>query len=586
MIAFVLITIFLLFFTCFGNLFSQIVSTTNTIQFSVDTLIARKPKWVGTLPNGSKHFYSEDNFKNRLYWESKLYKEKDSDEKLNKIIDTIGFYCLDSFGNEAWRKTIVPQSSTNSLGLQLIHLTNDLLSVEISSNEEDYFYSDGIQLNRNPQRKLIVFFDTVGNLLPYRFEVNNPHFEDAYFLVSNMIEDNTFAYLFKKQGDFSINQKPFIGEDGIYIVLITLDNKKKEFVITKSLRIGEYFNSGTSIQFRYYYPFTFNLLLSEQKKLMIQCSNKLPDSVMINGTNEFESIGNIPKIILYDENLVYQSSFNIQSTILKSEFDNSGNLYVLHTYVDTNYSINKFVLSAIDSKGTIRINDTIDNGLDFSVFHNLYTNIPTITTFNEGCFVILPTYFGNENKNRILRIKQYFSNGEKSRYFESKEVSITKNEFSIAFEPIRSTNNVLKGITTFNTGKIVDFEKGFTSDASKKAGYSITTLIIDESKYLEKSGFTSMSNRNFSFHTKELWDFSKIKDSLVLIPELIYIRPYDTISYNITIVKEDGSVLFETSKPQKGLRVINYDAFSKGKYTIVVTSVDEKLKNTYDFEVK
>lgn len=66
----------------------------------------------------------------------------------------------------------------------------------------------------------------------------------------------------------------------------------------------------------------------------------------------------------------------------------------------------------------------------------------------------------------------------------------------------------------------------------------------------------------------------------------MFIRPYDTINFHISIVKDDGNVPFKTTKPQQGLRTINLEAFSKGKYTIVVTSQDEKLKNSYDFEVE
>lgn len=569
------------------NLFSQIVQTENSILLKGDPNSMGSPQWIVSTSDATKHFFSDTKHKTKLVNENKSSNVKRNDEFLNTIIDTNSFFCVDSYGKLLWRKTIYPQKATNSLDIRIRHSTNELLTVELASFEEDFFYSEGVKLNSKPMKKLLVFFDSNGNLLPYKFEVSENHYEFPRFVISNMTDDNTFAYLFEKKGDFTFNNTPFIGEDGFYIVLLTLDKNKKEFVIKKSLRIGKYYNSlKPSAIYPNATPFKFHLILSQQKQLMIQCSNDRLDYAKIIGLSSFESMKKEPIFLLFNENLVYQNSFNFQTTVHDYKFDKSGNLYVLQTYIDSSYNTVKYVLTAIDSKGNQQINDTIENGLEFKLVHDLKSVIPLLITFDGGCYVQICPLFGNESLEQIKRIKQYFINQDKPRFFESKEVSSVENKFSLTFFPILATKNSLTGITTFYSGVFTDFEKGYTLDTSKKSGYSLTTFTIDDSKYVERTGFTSTSNRNFSFHVKTIGDMTKIKDSLVFYPEEIYIRPYDTISYNISILKEGGSVFNKTIKPQKGLRVINYDAFSKGKYTIVVTSVDEKLKNTYEFEVK
>lgn len=418
----------LILISLFTNIvFSQNVATSNRIFLNsilteMDTVIWKKPGWIETIPHADKLFISENSYKSRLFYEKKLYLLKEKDEFLKSLIDTTSFYCLDSFGNKLWRKTIVPQKTTNSISHKLIYYTKNLLSIEISSIDEDVFFCDGIVLNSKPSKKTIVFFDMNGKLLPYKFEVDNPHFEDQDYLVSNMTEDNTFAYLFEKKGDFTFNSRPFIGEDGFYIVLLTLDKLRKEFVIKKSLRIGEFYNSlKSNAKYPYVTPFIFSLKLSQQHQLTIQYSNQRPDYAKIKGLSCFESNKKEPKLILFDENLNFQNSINLESKFFNYEFDKLGNLFIFHSFVDSSFYTIKYVLTVFDSKGKIRINDTIENGLEFQKIVELFNNKSYLQTFDGGCFVVLPTTFGKDNIQGVLRIKQYFINGDKPRFLNHKK---------------------------------------------------------------------------------------------------------------------------------------------------------------------
>lgn len=582
-----LLIIVSIFIICTSSSISQIVQTENSILLNCDPHSMESPRWIVSTPDATKHFFLERKYKTKLLSDKKSSLLSRNDEFLNSIIDTNSFFCVDSYGNQLWRKTIYPEKATNSLNLRIRHSTNELLTVELASSEEDFFYSEGVKLNSKPMKKLLAFFDTNGKLLPYKFEVSENHYEYPRFVISNMTDDNTFAYLFEKKGDFSFNNAPIIGEDGFYIVLLTLDKKKKDFVIKKSLRIGEYYNSlKPSPIYPNHTPFTFNLKLSPKKQLMIQCSNDRPDYAKITGLSCFESIKQEPVIMMFDENLEYKNTINFQTTVHDYTFDKFGNFYVLQTFIDSSFFTVKYVFTAIDSKGKIQINDTIDNHLEFKKVHDMMHGIPQLIPFDGGCYAQFYHFIGNENHEKILRIKQYFLNGDKPRFFESKVVPLAENKPTLTFFPISSTKNSLMGISTFYLGLSTDFEKGFVTNTSKNSGYTLTTFTINDSKYVKRTGFTSIANRNFSFHLKKIGDMTKIKDSIVFYPEEIYIRPYDTLSYNITIVREDGSVLNQTKKPQKGLRSINVEYLPKGKYTIVVTSVDEKLKNTYDFVVE
>jgi hypothetical protein len=535
------------------SVYSQSVTTKFDVVLPMDSLGINNPDWLGSNKDFTKNYF--------LHYVTQKSGFKEIDVK---PLNTCVLLATNQSGKLLWHSELRIDGKNFKIGVSFPTITDDILIMNIFCFEGDIVYYNNEALNSKSQYRFRCFLNSNGEKLPYSLEVIDSKEQNKLLRISNFTNDNTFAIVYKKFGDLFINNQQVEGESGVYISLLQLDKSLKKLKLIKSKRIAGIGNNGSNYA---KYSIDFDCQISESKRIVLSntMNNKI-EYYFYNNKSGIDTVYNYEaNLFFYNSDLEYITNRKIGDYNDVIQYDSNENVYVLSNIGDFIWGNNYSILTVFDSKMTKILSDTLHNGIASNTRFNM-------SVFENGCYLFSNNLYGNNDSLHTFRIKQLLLKKNTQKFFESNEIQIPTDQFSLnTIQPISSNKTQLTFINYFDKGFMFDFEKGIIENSEHKNGYVVSTLEFDDSAASTLSTFRALTQYPFTFRIQELPQ------------EMITVRPYDTIPYTVIVSTFSGEIVKELVNQNSETNIM-YSDLPKGKYT--VTAISAKGKNCYLINVE